>query len=38
MANWIGDERFDEDAPEWVSLLVIVLVFFGLFLEGLWVS
>lgn len=27
MASWIGGERFDDDAPEWVSLLVIVATF-----------
>jgi hypothetical protein len=34
----MGGERFDEDAPDWVSLLVIVLTFVLLTGWALWVS
>jgi len=27
MASWIGEERFDDDAPDWFSSVVIVLAF-----------
>jgi hypothetical protein len=36
MASWIGGERFDEDAPNALSLLVIALVIVGLVLEAWW--
>lgn len=38
MASWIGGERFDDDAPDWLSLLVIVLTFVLFTGWALWAS
>ena len=38
MAHWNNDYAARDGEIDWPSLLVIVLVIFGLFLEALWAS